>query len=285
MSANSRKMSWRSPSLKSRLIGWPVRLFRPGSSVTGSNSTGPGARRRACGSGIAGPGTVRRRGRHGQAAALTQRRRPACGGGVRLRCAARPGAPGRGASPSPNTIFTPSAPRRCGRARALGEVEHQPGHAGESGAELGQPHLPHGSPVHLERAHGRAARDVLEVDDQAVRVAQEEVLVAQAAVGLDRDGERLVVVGLADRRGCARPGGAGGAVGAAAVAARWRGVLPTADPRRARRRRRHRLRRPAAGSGADAAAGAGRGSPAPWRGAPRGLGPRSNTRCSALSLE
>ena len=68
---------------------------------------------------------------------------------------------------------------------------------GEAGAELRQADLPHRVAVDVQRPQGGAARHVGEVDHQAVRVAQEEVLVAEAAVAADGDRQLPLLLRLA----------------------------------------------------------------------------------------
>ncbi len=112
MSANSRKMSCRSPSLKSRLIGCPVKTSSP---VDGGGRElrrpwprrGSGAVLGSGGGRVAGAGSSAgdvQRGRRSQRLAAPARAagpvRAERGQGRRLR----------GSVPSPNTILTPSAP-------------------------------------------------------------------------------------------------------------------------------------------------------------------------------
>ena len=133
-----------------------------------------------------------------------QRRRcgvPICGGRGRVRVGAQ-GGERRGAR---SRALTEDDLHAVGRVHdpvgsARGEVEDQAGHLGVGRAELGEPHLAHRGLVDFQVAHRRAARDVLEVHHQAVGVAEEEVLVAQASVGADGDGQLAAFLGLHDRK-------------------------------------------------------------------------------------
>jgi hypothetical protein len=89
-------------------------------------------------------------------------------------------------------------------------------------AELSEPHLAHGRLADLELPHRRARADVGEVDHEPLRVREQEILVLEAAVGLDREGhERAHLVprhrGDARRLGAVRQrlarGGLGGCHG------------------------------------------------------------------------
>ena len=264
-------MSWRSPSLKSRLIGWPVNCFscarhrdrleldRPLRRRLQRVGDRPGHRLRGRG----GEDDGRRRG----------------GGGIGLDDGLRLGAQ-RGQRRRARRLALAEDDLHAVGAfddavgRAAREVEHQARDARRRGAELAQAHGAHGLAVHLHRAH-RLAGDVLEVEHQAVGVAQEEVLVAQRAVGLDGDGELAVLVAGRDgedaRRALRPAGGPGrppsstvGASAAASAGAGAAGAGASAAGAAAARPRRRLLGRPAR---------------------PRPRAARSNTRFSVLSFE
>ena len=79
-------------------------------------------------------------------------------------------------------------------------VEDEPGHLRGIGAELPDPRELDPVRVHFDLAGLGRAQDFGEVDHQAARVAQEEVLVPETAVGLDVDGEAAMLGGRAHRQ-------------------------------------------------------------------------------------
>ena len=112
---------------------------------------------------------------------------------------------------------------------------------------------------HVHLLHRRPAHDVLEVDDQAVRVAQEEVLIVQRAVGLDRDGQVAVFARLRDAQD---PRGRAGS-GSARPPAR----APRPRPRARRGSEAPPPRRPGPARAPSGATGTGTEAVASWAGA------------------
>ncbi len=179
---------------------------------------------------------------------MTARRRARRGDGGRThglaaRCrSAASGAGLRRLALAEDDLHAVARPRRCGRARGSERSSTRRATLRRRGAELrrGAPSRT-GSRLTSTGAHRRAAGDVLEVDHQAVGVAEEEVLVPQRAVGRDGDGELAVLVAWShgqDARRRALRGRPGPAARrrASTWRARRRGSRPSGAGGRGRRR-------------------------------------------------
>ena len=101
MSAKRRKMSWRSPSLKSRLIGGPVYFFALVAGPISWAASGPELMGAIWGSGSRGMGITGA----GAGAGMSCGAGAGAGSGERMEARAA----GARAVPSPKTICTPSA--------------------------------------------------------------------------------------------------------------------------------------------------------------------------------